>query len=110
MNKELKNFCEKLEKSAKTQLVNQLINKYEYCPADIQMSPHLMGYKRLFSHFGLIFSFYYDYNNLNNELEEIKKKNTHDDKKKGKSIQVNRNGVDKRDTSVNSVKMKKNYG
>ena len=74
------------------------------------MSPHLMGYKRLFSHFGLIFSFYYDYNNLNNELEEIKKKNTHDDKKKGKSIQVNRNGVDKRDTSVNSVKMKKNYG
>ena len=107
MNSELKEFSKKLDKAAKTQYVNQLIKKYEYCPADIQMSPHLMGYKRLFSHFGLIFSFYYDYSNLSKELDEINKKSA-DDKKKGKSMQVNRNGVDKRDSSINSVKMRKN--
>ena len=72
------------------------------------MSPHFMGINRLFAHLGLIFSFHMDSNNkkLINEIEEQKK---NDERKKGKSVQINRNGINgKRDSSINSVKMKNN--
>ena len=113
MYQELKKFKEKLNNYTKTNNIKEFLDKYEYCGADIQMSPHLMGYNRLFSHFGLIFSFYNDSNNKNllNELEEQQKKkesnHVNDIRKKGKSVQVSKNGIkERRDSSVNNVKKK----
>ena len=115
INQELKNFKKKLEVNEKTNFIKGLLDKYEYCGADLQMSPHLMGYNRLFPHFGLIFSFCNDSNNkkLLGEIEEQKKKeinhtnHINDIKKKGKSVQVSKNGFkEKREASVNNIKMK----
>ena len=117
INQELKNFKKKLEVNEKTNFIKGLLDKYEYCGADLQMSSHLMGYNRLFSHFGLIFSFCNDSNNkkLLGEIEEQKKKeinhtnHINDIKKKGKSVQVSKNGFkEKREASVNNIKMKSN--
>jgi hypothetical protein len=117
INQELKNFKKKLEVNEKTNFIKGLLDKYEYCGADLQMSSHLMGYNRLFSHFGLIFSFCNDSNNkkLLGEIEEQKKKeinhtnHINDIKKKGKSVQVSKNGFkEKREASVNNIKMKNN--
>ena len=112
MNQELKKLNDKLNNNPKTNNIKEFLDKYEYCGADIQMSPHLMGYNRLFSHFFLIFSFYQDSRNLLNEIEEPQKKkdmnHVNDMRKKGKSVQVNKNGLkEKRDSSLNNVKMKK---
>ena len=107
--KELKDFREKLINGPKTALVDEFLKKYDRTSlGDIQMSPHFMGINRLFAHLGLIFSFHMDSNNkkLINEIEEQKK---NDERKKGKSVQINRNGINgKRDSSINSVKMKNN--
>ena len=117
MNQELKAFKKKLNDMEKTNKIKELLDKYEYCGADIQMSPHLMGYNRLFSHFGLIFSFCIDANNktLLGEPDEQKKKemnhtnHINDIKKKGKSMQVSKNGFkEKREASMNNIKMKSN--
>ena len=77
------------------------------------MSPHLMSYKKLFSHFGLILSFWMDSNNkfllAEIEQQQKKKENNHinDFKRKGKSVQVNKNGFkEKRDMSMANIKMK----
>ena len=114
MNKELKIFKDKLSNSIQTQLIKDLLEKYLYCPADIQMTSNLMSFGRLFKHCSLIFSFYDDFDDptLLKELEEKKKKENNqvnDFRKKGKSMQIKKNGIhEKRDISVNSVKMKNN--
>ena len=112
MYKEVRLFNEKLNNLKKTTLVKEMMDKYENCGANIQMSPNLMNYKRLFSHFYLIFSFYMDSNRVSKEFDEQKRKengNINDFRKKGKSMQINKNGIhEKRDASVNSVRLKNN--
>lgn len=96
--KELKEFREQMNKSPKTIYTENFLKKYESCPANIQTSPHFMTYNRLFNHSSIILSFYSDLKKFNNELkiiEESKKKEGNrvsEDKERGKSIQINRNG------------------
>ena len=110
--KEIKDFRDKLRNLQKTKSINNFLNKYENVLSDIQSSPHFMKYNKLFAHFYLVFAFHQDSKNLMKEIEEAKKKdnnNINDERKKGKSMQLNKNGIhNKRESSINSVKMKNN--
>ena len=113
MNREIQAFKKKLSNYTQTNKIKEFLDKYEYCESYIQMSPHLMSYKKLFSHFGLILSFWMDSNNkyILAEIEQQQKKkennNINDFKRKGKSVQVNKNGFkERRDMSMNNIKMK----
>ena len=110
--KEIKDFRDKIKNLPKTKSINSFLNKYENILSDIQSSPHFMKYNKLFSHFSLIFSFHVDSKNILKEIEEAKRKennNINDERKKGKSMQLNKNGLyNKRESSMNNVKMKNN--
>lgn len=119
--KDLKNVRENINSSPKINATTNFEKKYESCPANIQMSPHLMTYKGLFNHSSIVLSFYSDYNEYQKEmknLEEPKKIESSKDKnsetkKKAKSIQINRNGYyDKfkeKDKSVNKDREREKY-
>ena len=110
--KEIKDFRDKLKNMPKTKSINNFLNKYENVLSDIQSSPHFMKYNKLFAHFSLVFSFHFESKNLMKEIEGEKKKdnnNINDERKKGKSMQLNKNGIfHKRESSINNVKMKNN--
>ena len=114
LNREIITFKKKLNSLTQTTKIKEFLEKYESCAAYIQMSPHLMSYKQLFSHFGLILSYWTDSKNksLLAEIEKQQKKkennnNLNDIKRKGKSVQVNKNGFkEKRDMSMANIKMK----
>ena len=119
--KDIKNIRENINSSPKINATTNFEKKYESCPANIQMSPHLMTYKGLFNHSSIVLSFYSDYNEYQKEmknLEEPKKIESSKDKnsetkKKAKSIQINRNGYyDKfkeKDKSVNKDREREKY-
>jgi len=119
--KDIKNVRENINSSPKINATTNFEKKYESCPANIQMSPHLMTYKGLFNHSSIVLSFYSDYNEYQKEmknLEEPKKIESSKDKnsetkKKAKSIQINRNGYyDKfkeKDKSVNKDREREKY-
>ena len=119
--KDIKNIRENINSSPKINATTNFEKKYESCPANIQMSPHLMTYKGLFNHSSIVLSFYSDYNEYQKEmknLEEPKKIESSKDKnsetkKKAKSIQINRNGYyDKfkeKDKSVNKDRDREKY-
>ena len=119
--KDIKNVRESMNSSPKINVTTNFEKKYESCPANIQMSPHLMTYKGLFNHSSIVLSFYSDYNEYQKEmknLEDPKKIESSKDKnsktkKKAKSIQINRNGYyDKfkeKDKSVNKDREKEKY-
>ena len=113
LNREIIAFKKKLSNLTQTTKIKEFLEKYESCAAYIQMSPHLMSYKQLFSHFGLILSYCVESKNksLLAEIEQQQKKkennNLNDIKRKGKSVQVNKNGFkEKRDMSMANIKMK----
>ena len=116
LNREIITFKKKLNSLTQTTKIKEFLEKYESCAAYIQMSPHLMSYKQLFSHFGLILSYCIDPKKklLLAEIEQQQKKkennnnnNLNDIKRKGKSVQVNKNGFkEKRDMSMANIKMK----
>ena len=54
----IKDFREKINNSPKTKSSENIKKKFESCPANIQMSPHLMSYIRLFNHCSTILTFY----------------------------------------------------
>ena len=119
--KDIKNIRESINSSPKINATTNFEKKYESCPANIQMSPHLMTYKGLFNHSSIVLSFYSDYNEYQKELKNLeepkkivssKDKNS-ETKKKAKSIQINRNGYyDKfkeKDKSVNKDREREKY-
>ena len=93
--KEIKDFREKINNSPKTKSSESIKTKFESCPANIQMSPHLMSYIRLFNHCSIILTFFSDCKKFLNELEEkngvSKDKTTTFDKNRGKSVQIKNN-------------------
>ena len=93
--KEIKDFREKINNSPKTKSSENIKKKFESCPANIQMSPHLMSYIRLFNHCSTILTFYSDSKKYLDELEEkngiFKDKTTTLDKNRGKSVQIKNN-------------------
>ena len=93
--KEIKDFREKINNSPKTKLSENIKKKFESCPANIQLSPHLMSYIKLFNHCSIILTFYNDYKKFLNELEEKNRnsnnKTTVIDKNRGKSVQIKNN-------------------
>ena len=93
--KELKDFREKINNSPKTKSSENIKNKFESCPANIQMSPHLMSYIRLFNHCSTVLTFYSDSKKVLNELDEkkgiYKDKAKAIDKNRGKSVQIKKN-------------------
>jgi hypothetical protein len=111
--KEIKIFLEKLKDATKTDKISQCIKKYERIYKDTKTSPQVMSYDSLYYHFKLIFSIQNDMNNeeLKKEIEKSKKKEmqTVDERKKGKSMQVQKNGIqNKREASMNNIKSKNN--
>jgi len=119
--KDIKNVRESMNSSPKINATTNFEKKYESCPANIQMSPHLMTYKGLFNHSSIVLSFYSDYNEYQKEMKNLedpkkiessKNKNS-ETKKKAKSIQINRNGYyDKfkeKDKSVNKDREREKY-
>lgn len=118
---DIKNARENINSSPKINATANFEKKYGSCPANIQMSPHLMTYKGLFNHSSIVLSFYSDYNEYQKSiknLEESKKGESSKDKssevkKKAKSIQINRNGYhDKfkeKDKSVNKDREREKY-
>ena len=119
--KDIKNVRESMNSSPKINATTNFEKKYESCPANIQMSPHLMTYKGLFNHSSIVLSFYSDYNEYQKEMKNLedpkkiessKDKNS-ETKKKAKSIQINRNGYyDKfkeKDKSVNKDREREKY-
>ena len=119
--KDIKNIRESMNSSPKINATTNFEKKYESCPANIQMSPHLMTYKGLFNHSSIVLSFYSDYNEYQKEMKNLedpkkiessKDKNS-ETKKKAKSIQINRNGYyDKfkeKDKSVNKDREREKY-
>ena len=93
--KEIKDFREKINNSPKTKSSENIKKKFESCPANIQMSPHLMSYIRLFNHCSTILTFYSESKKYLDELEEkngiFKDKTTTLDKNRGKSVQIKNN-------------------
>ena len=65
-----------------------------------------MAYNRLFHHFYLIFTLLEE---PPKKEEETKRKENHDERKKGKSMQVHKNGIqNKREASMSNTKVKNN--
>ena len=96
--KEIKNFKEKLNSSG-LELSKNLKNKYDSCPANIQIAPHLMTYNVLFKHCSIVLSFYRDFSAFN-KLEESKSQN----KNKINNDKVKKNGyIDKSKERVKSA-------
>ena len=119
--KDIKNVRESMNSSPKINATTNFEKKYESCPANIQMSPHLMTYKGLFNHSSIVLSFYSDYNEYQKEMKNLedpkkiessKYKNS-ETKKKAKSIQINRNGyydkLKEKDKSVNKDREREKY-
>ena len=80
--------------------------KFEKIFEDIKLSPHLISFNKLFKHFNLIFALFEE---LHKNEEDTKKKENHDERKKGKSMQVHKNGIqNKRETSMSNTKFKNN--
>ena len=80
----MKDFKEKINSSIETKNSTDYKNKYESCQTNIQMSPHVMSYNQLFSHFSIILNFFSDYKKYLNELNEIKESKNNDIQKEVK--------------------------
>ena len=111
--KEVKIFLDKLKEATKTEIISQYIKIYDNIYKDIQTTPQVIAYNRLFYHFKIIFSIQNEMNDeeLKKEIEKSKKKENHnvDERKKGKSMQVHKNGIlNKREASMNNIKSKNN--
>ena len=103
---EVKTNLDKIRKEPKTESNSKIKDKYDNISKDIQTSPHLMAYNRLFHHFYLIFTLLEE---PQKKEDETKKKEDHDERKKGKSMQVHKNGIqNKREVSMSNNRFKNN--
>ena len=104
--KEAKTNLDNIKKEPKNESNSKNIEKYEIINKDIRSSSHVMAYNRLFRHFYYIFSLL---DEPQKKEEETKKKENHDERKKGKSMQVHKNGIqNKREASMSNFKSKNN--
>ena len=106
LSNEIKTNLDKIKEEPKKESNSKIKGTYDNIFKDIQSSPHLMAYNRLFHHFYLIFTLLEE---PPKKEEETKRKENHDERKKGKSMQVHKNGIqNKREASMSNTKVKNN--
>ena len=104
--KEVKTNLENIRKEPKTESNSKIKDNYDIIYKDIQSSSHLMAFNRLFHHFYCLFSLL---DESPKKEEETKKKENQDERKKGKSLQVHKNGIqNKREASMSNTRSKNN--